>query len=106
MLSGTLPSVDGCKIGEHLLVSWLMKGFFNSRPLVRSLFPSWEVDIVLNHLKSWDHPSELGLRDLTKKTVFLMALVSAKRVASLANFSIAPGMMDMTKSLVCFTLET
>ena len=69
---------------------------------MKSLFPSWEVNIVLGHLKTWNHPSELGLSDLTKKTVFLMALVSAKRIASLANFSVAPGMMDLTASLIHF----
>ena len=101
-LSGTLPPVGGFKIGEHPLVSRLLKGIFNVRPPVKSLFPSWEVDIVLEHLKTWSHPSKLGLSDLTKKTVFLMALVSAKRIASLANFSGAPGMMDLTASLIRF----
>ena len=35
--------------------------------------------------------------------MFLLAMVSAKRVASLNNLSIAPGMVDMMSSLVWFT---
>ena len=87
MLSSTVPIIDGCKVGEHPLVCRLLKGIFNSRPPVRSLFPTWEIDVVLDHVRSWDHPSRLSLADLIKKTVFLLAIVSAKRVASLNNFS-------------------
>ena len=58
----------------------------------------------MEHLKSWGHPSDLGLSDLTKKTLFLLVLVSAKRVASIVNLSIAPGMIDLTASLVRFSL--
>ena len=102
-LSGTFPLIDGFNIGEHPLVSCLLKGIFNARPPKKNLFPSWEVDVVLQHLKSWEHPSTLNLRDLAKKTVFLLALVSAKRVASLANLSIDPGFMESMSNSIRFT---
>ena len=103
MLSSTLLIVDGCKVGEHPLVCHLMKEIFNSRLPVRSLFPSWEIYIVLDHVRAWDHPSRLSLGDLTKKTVFLLAIVLVKRVAFLNNFSIALGMVDMTSTSIRFT---
>ena len=60
------------------------------------IFPSWEVDKVLGHIKSWGDPVNLDLGQLTRKTIFLVALVSAKRVKALANLSVAPGLVELT----------
>ena len=40
-LSGTLPPIQGFNVGEHPLVSCLLKGVFNCRPPKAKLFPSW-----------------------------------------------------------------
>ena len=47
-------------------------------------------------------PSDLNLGQLTRKIVFLVALVSAKRVKALSNLSVAPGLMEITPKLVRF----
>ena len=65
-LSGTIMPIEGFKVGEHPLVLHLLKGIFNVRPLKKNLILSWEVDIVLEHLKTWSHPSELSLSELTR----------------------------------------
>ena len=57
---------------EHLLVTRLLKGIFNARPLVKPLFPTWELNVVLGHLKAWDCLFRLSLGDLMRKTSFLL----------------------------------
>ena len=40
---------------------------------------------------------------LTRKTVFLMVLVSAKRVKALSNLLVSPGLLELTPESVRFT---
>ena len=51
-MSGMLPPIQGFNVGEHPLVSRLLKGVFNCRPPKVKLFPLLEVDKVLGHIKS------------------------------------------------------
>ena len=59
------------------------------RPRVPHVAPSWDLDVVLRHLMSSEYePLErLSLRALTKKTLFLVALATAKRVGELHALS-------------------
>jgi hypothetical protein len=52
-LSSTLPKYDGYLVGQHPLITRLMKGIFNSRPVVPKLFPAWSVKTVLLTLAAW-----------------------------------------------------
>ena len=105
MLSGTLPSFQGYNIDQHPLVICLLKRIFNSRPLKSKIFPLWEVDKVLDHLKTWESHSNLSLADLTRKTTFLLALVTAKRVKALFNLSTAQGLMEFSPNQNCMSRE-
>ena len=67
------------------------------------LFPTWEVDKVLAHIKGWGWPEDLDLAQLTRKTMFLMALVSSKRVKALSNLSIAPSLVEFSPGAVRFS---
>ena len=58
--------------------------------------------MVLDHLKTWESPSNLSLADLTRKTAFLLALVTARRVKALSNLSIILGLMEVTPNAVWF----
>ena len=64
----------------------LFKAFGIERPIARRLFPLWDLPKVLRALSTlpYEPISEATLRDLTKKTMFLLALASGKRPSEIA----------------------
>ena len=87
-LSQTLAPIDGVPVGEHPLVSRLMRGVHNTRPPERRIAPAWSVDKVLDTVRQWSPVTALSLKTLTLKTVLLLALVTGKRCSSLALLSV------------------
>ena len=75
-ISSTHLPVDGFPVGQHPLVSSLLKGVFNTRP-PRPRYTS--VSHVTDFLKSMGEPKDLPVPLLTKKLAILLALVSAQR---------------------------
>ena len=68
-LSSTLPKYNGYLVGQHPLITRLMKGIFNSRPVVPKLFPAWSVKTVLSTLAEWSPANSLSLKLLSLKTI-------------------------------------
>lgn len=70
----------GKPVGQHPLVCRFMKGARRLRPVVRSVVPTWDLEVVLDALsKSPFEPLEsVDLKILSLKTVLLLALASAK----------------------------
>jgi hypothetical protein len=73
-------------------LSKLIKGIFNSNPILKPLLPNWDLTSVLWRL--CDPPFEpflsCDVKFLTWKTVFLIALATASRVsASYLNQSLS-----------------
>ena len=82
--------VDGISIGQHPLVSRLLKGAFHSRPPLPRYSGTWDVSRVLIYLG--DHnldDANLSLKLLTLRTVMLLALTRPSRSADLARLSLA-----------------
>ena len=77
--------VDGYSVGQHPLVSRLLKGVFNKRPPLSRYSSFWNVNVVLAHLKGLGSNGSLSLKILTLKTVMLMALAHPARSADLAS---------------------
>ena len=75
-------------MGQHPLVSRLLRGAFNERPPLPRYSSFWNVDIVLAHLRGLGGNGSLSLKDLTLKTVMLMALARPARSGDLANLDI------------------
>ncbi len=77
--------VDGLPVGKHPLVSRFMKGVFNVKPTVKVLLPSWKLDVVFDVLQKppFEPLAEASLKCLTLKTVFLVAITTAKRCSEL-----------------------
>lgn len=81
-------------IGYHLpeqdpVLSDLIKGFKRSRPVSSRHVVEWDLSLVLSffksdRFKSWDNLSD---KDITLKTVFLIALATGKRRSELNAFS-------------------
>ena len=66
--------------------AWLARAFGIERPVTRRLFPAWDLPLVLRSLRiaPYEPLSDALLQDVTKKTVFLLALASGKRRGELA----------------------
>jgi len=84
-LSTILGSVEGHPIGQHPLISRLLKGVSRLRPPSSKYKYVWDVSQVLSLFRSWETNSNLSLKLLTLKTVGLLALCTAQRVQTLAR---------------------
>ena len=82
-ISSRHAPVDDASLGSHPAVSQWLKGLVQSKGISRSIVPAWDLDIVLAALKS--HPFEPAANDkfATWKTVFLVAVASARRAGEL-----------------------
>ena len=76
------------ELGDHHVLQDLIRFFAIERPHRPQLPPSWDLDVVLRHIMSaaYEPLESLSLRSLTKKTLFLVALTTAKRVGNLVLF--------------------
>ena len=82
-ISMTHTNISGIPIGQHLLVSRLLRGIFNIRPPLPRYSQSWNVSMVINFLSNYKS-ADLSVFQLAKKAVTLLALVNADRCSDLA----------------------
>ena len=82
-VSMTHNSIEGHPIGQHPLVSRLLKGVYNLRPPKPRYTSTWDVDKVLRYLISLGENTALSLKVLSRKLVLLMAMVTASRTSEL-----------------------
>ena len=81
--------VNGVSIGQHPLVSILLKGAFHARPPLPRYSGTWNVSTVLTYLNSHNLPdNSISLRLLTLRTVMLLALTRPSRSADLAKLNV------------------
>ena len=59
-ISMTHLPLDGSLIGSHPLVSRFMKGVFQSRPPCPRYLATWDVSVVLSHLRSLSPKEEIS----------------------------------------------
>jgi hypothetical protein len=90
-LSQTVQLIDepaNIDFGKHPLTVQFMKGIFKLRPALPKHQQTWDVGIVLNHLKTVDNNLSF-LKQLTYKCATLIALSSGHRVRSLGAMDIS-----------------
>ena len=68
------------QLGEHLLVSRFMKGFFHLRPPQPRYIKTWDIDKVLSYLKSLGPNDSLRLTQLTLKTAALLTILGGLKL--------------------------
>ncbi|XP_078246058.1 uncharacterized protein LOC140704554 [Pogona vitticeps] len=77
---------SSAQLFTHPTVKTFFKGLMNARPPVRAPIPQWSLTLVLNALMK--HPfepmSSCDLKFLSLKTLFLVAITSARRASELA----------------------
>ena len=87
-ISSVHEAVDGVSEGTHLAVTRLLKGAIHKRPPMPRYSSFWEVGTVINNLKSLGNNENLTLRQLTLKTVMLLALTRPSKSADLSKLDI------------------
>ena len=80
--------VEGVVLGQHPIITRLLKGIYNVRPPLPRYNGTWNVQTALNYLESLGETKNLTLKLLTMKTVFLLAITSPSRSADLSQLDI------------------
>ena len=78
-----IPDSAHPTFGEHPDLKRLVKGVFQSRPLLPRYSKTWDVNLVLQYLGSMGNSQKLSLNDLTLKLTMLVALPAPQRAQSL-----------------------
>eukprot|EP00117_Sycon_ciliatum_P008008 scpid18224/ scgid10901/ len=86
-LSTMLPPVDGTSVGSHPTVVRLLRGAYNLRPPAPRYTFTWDVQLVLDFLRSWPDVSDLSDKQLTLRLAMLLALSGAYRCGELCLLS-------------------
>ena len=76
--------IDGVSIGQHPLVSRLLKGAFQSCPPLSRYQGTWDVSVVLYHIGEYQLGQSLTLKQLSLRTVMLLALTRPSRSADIS----------------------
>ena len=82
-VSMTHSQLEGVPIGQHPLVTRLLKGVYNLRPPMPRYSSTWDVGMVTKYLTSLGRNEDLPLKRLSQKLALLMALVEACRTLEL-----------------------
>lgn len=84
----SLMLIAGAQIADNDLLKRFMKGAFKLRPSLPKYNFTWDPNIILNHLSHLWPNGNLSLELLSKKTLTLLALVSAHRVQTFSLIKI------------------
>jgi len=101
-ISSTHTYIEGQPIGAHPLITKLFKGFYHIRPPKPRYPVTWEVSRVLDYLKSLHPSSGLSLKQLTLKTVMLIALTSSDRGQAISKLDIK--FCNITNEFILFVI--
>ncbi|KAJ8043466.1 hypothetical protein HOLleu_10559 [Holothuria leucospilota] len=99
-LASYLILKDKFTIGDHPLISRLLKGIFNLRPPMPRYQETWDVKVVFRYLRTLSPASRLTLKQITLKLSMILALTSAQRVQSLSFLHL--DRMNLNKDQVSF----
>ena len=79
------PSTNA--FGSHPMVIREMKGVFNKRPSLPKYSTTWDINIVLRYLEQLSL-KPITLKQLSLKTVMLLALLSGQRLQTLKSIKV------------------
>lgn len=89
--------ISGQKLSQNVLISRYMKGLFRMKPPGPKYATTWDVDIVLDHIRGWGPNAGLDLMKLTMKVTFLLAICCPRRVSELAELNMNWVQRDSSK---------
>ena len=99
VLSGMLHIPGVTSISSHPLITRLLKGIFHVRPPKPRYEFIWDIELVLNFLKTLN-PSVITLKLLKLKTVTLLTLLSGQKVSTIHR-----SQMQRTPNIVIFNIQ-
>lgn len=91
------------QIGNHPLISRFLKGVFQTRPTLPRYTQIWNIDVVINYLRSLSPATMVTLKELTLKVTMLLMLLSGQRIQTIQMLSI--DYMHITNSCVKFKVH-
>ena len=100
MLMQTVPYFGVASCNKSNLISRVMKGYFNIKPVQYKPKTTWDVSKVLNYISSLYPLQSLCLKLLTFKLITLVALTTAARAETLAALDLR--FMSVYHDKVCF----
>ena len=80
--------VDGHNVGQHPLISRLLKDIFHDRPPLPRYTRTWNVQTVLNYLESLGENRSFSLKMVSWKLTMLLALTRPSRSADLSRLDL------------------
>ena len=84
-ISSTHIYIDNVKIGQHPLVTRFFKGLSSLRPQKSRYKMVWNVDMILDYLKTLWPLKDLSLKMVSLRLVALIALVTAQRIQTIKH---------------------
>ena len=78
-----VPGITCDTLGQNLMLKRFFRGVFHLKPSFPRYRQIWNVDPVLDYLKTLDPVKKLSLKFLTMKLVMLLDLVSGQRLQTL-----------------------
>jgi site-specific recombinase XerD len=91
-------------IGDNPYITQLFQAFYKTRPIQSKYLTFWPVGQLLTFLAEWHPASSLSLKQLTLKTLALLALSSSDRGQTLHSINIEN--TDIVDNTVVFVVNT
>lgn len=98
----TIIFLDGRPIGQHPLVVRFLRAVFNERPALPRYSITWDVDLVLNYIRSLGPSKKMSLTLLSHKLTMLLVLLAGQRCQTVHLFDIRN--MNLSFSYVRFSV--
>jgi len=107
-IAATLDSPFHHSIGHSPELSKLIQNFALERPRVRSLVPQWNLNFVMDSLlrAPYEPMSQVDIKFVTWKTVFLLSFASARRRSEIHALSVHPSCLRFNTDHSQVTLRT
>ena len=98
-ISATVISKEGINVGQDASISLLLRNFSINRPVQAKRAPLWNLALVLRILREppFEPIMKAGLRELTWKVAFLIALASGRRRSEVHALSGDPDHVRFTR---------
>ena len=98
----TILNINGLPAGKHPLVCRFLKGVFQQKPALPRYNVTWDINIMLNYLKSLSPVHSLDLQTLSQKLLMLCLILSGQRGQTIHLFDTRN--MTLSNSRASFTL--
>ena len=95
-------SLYNVNITNDPIITNLMTSFEVVKKVREPPLPNWDLDVVLRYLLTdkFEPPGRSSIRNITKRTLFLVSLATAKRVSELHALSKEVGLTNSSTRLL------